>query len=130
MLLIALSAKNAILIVEVAREHRLAGKPIVEAAIDAARIRFRPILMASFAFILGVLPLAIATGAGANARRSLGVTVLTGMLSSTCLAVVLVPAFFVVLQQWDENRRRSKQLVARPRSEESANDATSAPQSP
>lgn len=82
------------------------------------------------AFIFGVLPLVIATGAGANARRSLGVTVLTGMLSSTCLAVVLVPAFFVVLQQLDENRRRSKQLVARPRSEESANDATSAPQSP
>lgn len=109
MLLIALSAKNGILIVEVAREHRMAGKPILEAAVDAARIRFRPILMTSFAFILGVLPLAIATGAGANARRSLGITVLTGMLSSTCLAVVLVPAFFVFLQQIDENRKRGKQ---------------------
>jgi HAE1 family hydrophobic/amphiphilic exporter-1 len=109
MLLIALSAKNGILIVEVAREHRIfGGKPIVESAIDAARVRFRPILMTSFAFILGVVPLAIATGAGANARRSLGVSVLTGMLSSTCLAVVFVPAFFVVLQRLDEARKRKK----------------------
>ncbi|QGM96788.1 efflux RND transporter permease subunit [Methylocystis parvus] len=110
MLLIALSAKNGILIVEVAREHRIfGGKPIIEAAIDAARIRFRPILMTSFAFILGVVPLAIATGAGANARRSLGISVLTGMLSSTCLAVLFVPAFFVVLQQFDEAWKRRKQ---------------------
>ena len=71
MLLIALSAKNGILIVEVARERRIIdGKPILEAAVDAARTRFRPILMTSFAFILGVLPLVLATGAGANARRS------------------------------------------------------------
>ena len=109
MLLIALSAKNGILIVEVAREHRIiAGKPLLESAIDAARIRFRPILMTSFAFILGVVPLAIATGAGANARRSLGISVLTGMLSSTCLAVVFVPAFFVVLQGIDEARKAKK----------------------
>ncbi|WP_424363179.1 efflux RND transporter permease subunit [Methylocystis parvus] len=115
MLLIALSAKNGILIVEVAREHRIfGGKPIMEAAIDAARIRFRPILMTSFAFILGVVPLAIATGAGANARRSLGISVLTGMLSSTLLAVVLVPAFFVVLQQIDEARKGRKEPANEP----------------
>jgi hydrophobic/amphiphilic exporter-1 (mainly G- bacteria), HAE1 family len=85
MLLIALSGKNGILIVEVAREHRiLDGKPILEAAVDAARIRFRPILMTSFAFILGVLPLVLATGAGANARKSLGISVFTGMIASTC----------------------------------------------
>jgi HAE1 family hydrophobic/amphiphilic exporter-1 len=109
MLLIALSAKNGILIVEVAREHRiLDGKPILEAAVDAARTRFRPILMTSFAFILGVLPLVLATGAGANARRSLGISVLTGMIASTCLAVVFVPAFFVALQRLDERKRRNK----------------------
>ncbi|MCI0465771.1 MAG: efflux RND transporter permease subunit, partial [Beijerinckiaceae bacterium] len=109
MLLIALSAKNGILIVEVAREHRLLdGKPILEAAVDAARTRFRPILMTSFAFILGVLPLVLATGAGANARRSLGISVFTGMIASTCLAVVFVPAFFVVLQRLDERRRKNK----------------------
>jgi HAE1 family hydrophobic/amphiphilic exporter-1 len=112
MLLIALSAKNGILIVEVARELRLLhGKPVVEAAIEAAQARFRPILMTSIAFILGVVPLVIATGAGANARRSLGVSVFTGMISSTCLAVVLVPAFFVVLQQWDERRKKGKKSI-------------------
>jgi hydrophobic/amphiphilic exporter-1 (mainly G- bacteria), HAE1 family len=112
MLLIALSAKSGILIVEVAREHRIFnGKPILEAAVDAARIRFRPILMTSFAFILGVLPLVLATGAGANARKSLGISVFTGMIASTCLAVVFVPAFFVVLQRLDERRRRKPSVV-------------------
>jgi len=98
-LLIALSAKNAILVVEMAREGRAAGKSIVDAAIDASRVRFRPIMMTSFTFILGVLPLVMASGAGANARRSLGIAVASGMLASTCIAVLLVPAFFVVLQE-------------------------------
>ena len=115
MLLIALSAKNGILIVEVARERRiLDGKPILEAAVEAARTRFRPILMTSFAFILGVLPLVLATGAGANARKSLGISVFTGMIASTCLAVVFVPAFFVVLQRLDERKKkRSRRMNAR-----------------
>jgi HAE1 family hydrophobic/amphiphilic exporter-1 len=103
-LLIALSAKNAILIVEFARELRADGRPIAEAAVEAARARFRPILMTSFAFILGVLPLVLATGAGANARASIGITVFTGMLASTCLAVLFVPSFFVIVQRFEEWR--------------------------
>src|SRR5215472_17376851 len=99
-LLIALSAKNAILIVEVALELHHAGKSVLESAIGAARARFRPILMTSFAFILGVVPLVLATGAGANARKSIGITVFSGMLASTCLAVLFVPAFFVVVQSF------------------------------
>jgi len=103
-LLIALSAKNAILIVEVARELRQAGHGITEAAVEAARKRFRPIVMTSFAFILGVVPLVLARGAGANARASIGIAVFSGMLASTCLAVLFVPSFFVVLQRWQEQR--------------------------
>ncbi|MDR3533201.1 MAG: efflux RND transporter permease subunit [Rhodopila sp.] len=110
MLLIALSAKNGILIVEVARERRIVdGKPILDAAVEASRTRFRPILMTSFAFILGVLPLVLATGAGANARRSLGISVFSGMIASTCLAVLFVPAFFAVLQRLDERRKGQKE---------------------
>jgi HAE1 family hydrophobic/amphiphilic exporter-1 len=110
LLLIALAAKNAILIVEVAREEReIQGKGIIESAVLGAKTRFRPILMTSFAFILGVLPLVFATGAGANARRSIGIAVCSGMLASTCLAVVFVPAFYVLLQTWQERRRAKRQ---------------------
>ncbi|MET3842802.1 multidrug efflux RND transporter permease subunit [Bradyrhizobium sp. OAE829] len=111
-LLIALSAKNAILIVEVALElHVRDRKPLLESAVEAARARFRPILMTSFAFILGVVPLVLATGAGANARKSIGITVFSGMLASTCLAVLFVPTFFVVVQRfenWLSERKRKK----------------------
>ena len=113
MLLIALSAKNGILIVEVARERRMVdGLSILESAMEASRTRFRPILMTSFAFILGVLPLVLATGAGANARKSLGISVFSGMIASTCLAVLFVPSFFAVLQRFDEWRKRRKQPIA------------------
>jgi HAE1 family hydrophobic/amphiphilic exporter-1 len=104
-LLIALASKNAILIVEFARDLRLRdGVPIEEAAVKASRVRFRPIVMTSFAFILGVAPLVFATGAGAAARKSIGITVFSGMLASTCIAVLFVPPLFVVLQRWSERR--------------------------
>lgn len=105
-LLIALASKNAILIVEYAREKRAGGMEIMDAAVEAARLRFRPILMTSFAFILGVLPLVLATGAGASARKSIGISVFSGMIASTCLAVLFVPSFYVVLQRLEEFRRR------------------------
>ncbi|MDF1684162.1 MAG: efflux RND transporter permease subunit [Legionellaceae bacterium] len=109
LLLIALAAKNAILIVEVAREEReIHKKSIIEAALIGARTRFRPILMTSFAFILGMMPLVFASGAGANARRSIGIAVSSGMLASTCLAVVFVPSFYVMLQSWQEKMRAKK----------------------
>ena len=109
LLLIALAAKNAILIVEVAREQRhINHKTIIEAAVLGAKTRFRPILMTSFAFIMGVMPLVFATGAGANARRSIGIAVCSGMLASTCLAVMFVPVFYVLLQTWQEQRSNKK----------------------
>jgi len=117
MLLIALGAKNAILIVEVAREARHEGKEIIEAAVEAARTRFRPILMTSFAFILGVVPLVTATGAGANARISLGLAVFSGMIASTCLAVLFVPSFFTVLQRFEERGKKGKAPKAAPKPE-------------
>jgi HAE1 family hydrophobic/amphiphilic exporter-1 len=105
-LLIALGAKNAILIVEYARQRRAEGMEIVAAAVEGARLRFRPIIMTSFAFILGVLPLVLATGAGASARASIGIAVFFGMIASTCLTVVFVPSFYVVMQRFEERRKR------------------------
>jgi HAE1 family hydrophobic/amphiphilic exporter-1 len=108
-LLIALSAKNAILIVEVALElHVRDNKPLLASAVEAARARFRPILMTSFAFILGVAPLVLASGAGASARKSIGITVFSGMIASTCLAVLFVPAFFVVIQRFETWHKQGK----------------------
>ena len=106
-MLIALSAKNAILIVEMARQHREEGSTVIEAAVLAAKLRFRPILMTSFTFILGVVPLIFSTGPGAVSRQDLGITAASGMFASTCLAVVFVPSFFVVLQRWQEHFRSS-----------------------
>ncbi len=105
-LLIALSAKNAILVVEMARKCHAAGASIQDSAIQAARSRFRPVIMTSLTFILGVLPLLLASGAGASARRCLGLTVASGMLASTCLAIVFVPSFFVVLQNLQKTKPR------------------------
>jgi HAE1 family hydrophobic/amphiphilic exporter-1 len=105
-LIIALASKNAILIVEFARELRAHGEPIDVAAVKASRLRFRPILMTSFAFILGILPLVGAVGAGAASRRALGTAVFGGMIAATALAVFFIPVFFVVMQRLSELRPR------------------------
>ncbi len=101
-LIIALASKNAILIVEFARDMRNRGESITDAAVHAARLRFRPIIMTSFAFILGVVPLVIAKGAGAAGQRALGTAVFGGMIASTILAVFFVPIFFVVFRRMGE----------------------------
>jgi hydrophobe/amphiphile efflux-1 (HAE1) family protein len=100
--LVGLAAKNAILIVEFCVVLRKQGKTLTEAAIEAARLRFRPILMTSLAFILGVVPLVISTGAGAAGRHSIGTGVLGGMLAATVLAVFFVPLFYVIVQGLSE----------------------------
>jgi hydrophobe/amphiphile efflux-1 (HAE1) family protein len=104
-LLIGLASKNAILIVEFARERRERGLEVRQAAREAARLRFRPILMTSFAFILGSLPLVVASGAGAASRNSIGTTVVGGMLAVTVLGVLLVPAFYVAVERLARWRR-------------------------
>jgi multidrug efflux pump len=103
--LIALSAKNAILIVEFAVLEHAQGLSAFDAALKAARLRFRPILMTSFAFILGVLPLVFASGAGANSRHSIGTGVLGGMLAATLLAIFFVPLFYVLIESFGERRK-------------------------
>jgi len=97
--LIGLSAKNAILIVEFAQQGLLAGMRPIDAAVQAARLRFRPIVMTSIAFVFGVLPLTFATGAGAGARRSMGTGVVGGMLVATFVATIFVPLFFTVFSR-------------------------------
>jgi HAE1 family hydrophobic/amphiphilic exporter-1 len=101
-LIIALASKNAILIVEFARDLRNEGRSIYDASVEAARLRFRPILMTSFTFILGVVPLVMATGAGAGGQRALGTAVFGGMISSTVLAVFFTPVFYLLLQSLAE----------------------------
>lgn len=102
--LVGLSAKNAILIVEFARELELAGRAPLAAAIDAARLRLRPILMTSLAFIMGVLPLVLASGAGAEMRSAMGVAVFSGMIGVTLFGLFLTPLFYVLLRRLSGNR--------------------------
>jgi HAE1 family hydrophobic/amphiphilic exporter-1 len=105
-MLIGLSAKNAILIVEFARTRFEHGVPLTEAALEGARIRLRPILMTSFAFILGCVPLWFASGAGAVSRQVMGTAVIGGMLAASALAIFLIPALFVVVEKLGNSERR------------------------
>jgi multidrug efflux pump len=107
--IIGLSAKNAILIIEFARELQEQGKALIEATLEACRLRLRPILMTSIAFMFGVLPLAVSTGAGANSRHAIGTGVIGGMLTATVLAIFLVPVFFVVVRRIFPGHPRRRQ---------------------
>jgi HAE1 family hydrophobic/amphiphilic exporter-1/multidrug efflux pump len=117
-MLIGLAAKNAILIVEFARRARQQGLPLAEAAVAAARLRLRPILMTSAAFVLGALPLAIASGAGATSREVLGTTVVFGMTLATLMGIFIIPLFFVLIQGLAERLRPARQEPSPPASPE------------
>jgi len=110
--IIGLSAKNAILIIEFAKELQAQGKGVIEAALTAAHLRFRPIVMTSFAFMLGVLPLAIASGASSASQRAIGTGVIGGMITGTVLAVFFVPIFFVVVRGFFKGSERQRQVYA------------------
>ncbi|MDB5649528.1 MAG: multidrug efflux transporter permease subunit [Hyphomicrobiales bacterium] len=112
--LVGLSAKNAILIVEFARELELAGRNPIEAAIEASRLRLRPILMTSLAFVMGVLPLVTSTGAGAEMRRAMGVAVFSGMIGVTAFGLFLTPVFYVLLRRLAGNRPLKRHDEASP----------------
>jgi len=117
---VGLSAKNAILIIEFAKDLQAQGKTVIEATLEAAKLRFRPILMTSLAFILGVLPLVIASGAGSASQRAIGTGVMAGMISATVLAVFLVPVFFVVVRNLFKGSERQRRMYAanKPRNED------------
>jgi HAE1 family hydrophobic/amphiphilic exporter-1 len=110
-MLVGLSSKNAILIVEFAEQLRGRGIPLIEAAVQAAAIRFRPIIMTSLAFILGVVPLVLATGAGENGRHSVGTTVFGGMIMSTVLNLFFIPVLYLIIEGWREHGKKTTQTT-------------------
>ena len=107
--IIGLSAKNAILIIEFAKDLQAQGKTAIEAALEVAHLRFRPIVMTSLAFILGVVPLFVASGAGSASQRAIGTGVIGGMVTAVVLAVFFVPVFFVVVRRWFKPSERQRQ---------------------
>jgi multidrug efflux pump len=110
--IIGLSAKNAILIIEFAKDLQAEGKGLIEATLEAVHLRFRPIIMTSLAFILGVMPLVLATGAGSASQRAIGTGVMSGMITATALAVFLVPIFFVVIRSFFKGSERQRKMYA------------------
>ncbi|RYF19898.1 MAG: multidrug efflux RND transporter permease subunit, partial [Comamonadaceae bacterium] len=111
--IIGLSAKNAILIVEFAKDLQAEGKSVLEAALEAAHLRFRPIIMTSLAFTLGVVPLFIASGASSASQRAIGTGVIGGMITGTVLAVVFVPVFFVLVRTFFKGSKRQQEHDAK-----------------
>jgi HAE1 family hydrophobic/amphiphilic exporter-1 len=113
-MLIGLAAKNAILIVEFAREELKKGRPLVDSALEGARLRLRPILMTSFAFILGCVPLWIASGAGAVGRQIMGTTVIGGMMAASAIGIFFVPAIFYVVEKLSGADKHATGLLPQP----------------
>jgi multidrug efflux pump len=109
---IGLSAKNAILIIEFAKDLHAQGRGLVAATLEACHLRFRPILMTSIAFILGVLPLVVSSGAGSASQRAIGTGVMGGMISATVLAVLFVPVFFVVVRRFFKGSERQRRMYS------------------
>jgi multidrug efflux pump len=110
--IIGLSAKNAILIIEFAKDLQAQGRDVADAALEAARMRFRPILMTSLAFSFGVLPLYLASGASSASQRAIGTGVLGGMISGTLLAIFFVPTFFAIVRRYFKGSRRQQAFAA------------------
>jgi HAE1 family hydrophobic/amphiphilic exporter-1 len=119
-LLIGLASKNAILIVEFAREQQEQGKGIVEAALAACQLRFRPILMTAISSIAGFMPLVVAAGAGAASRQAIGTAVVGGMIAATVMSLIFTPVFFVVAQRVSGLRRKGEEHVSEPAAQESS----------